>query len=145
MESGGVIYLPTGNLYIGNLQLDAGSKVYFSNPLYETSIYIKKTSIWRGEFMTYPQIGLKEISTSFRLFYYGNDRLFIDSNWAGTIIAPNAEIILGQTSAKMIFGQFYANKIHVHQKTYITNIPFEPYREGKEYVFKKRHLNTKGS
>ena len=95
--------------------------------------------------MTYPQIGLKEISTSFRLFYYGNDRLFIDSNWAGTIIAPNAEIILGQTSAKMIFGQFYANKIHVHQKTYITNIPFEPYWEGKEYVFKKRHLNTKGS
>ncbi len=135
VESGGVVYFPEGNVYVGDLQLDAGSLVKFSKPLYETNLHVKGAFTWRGRFFLYNHIGLKELARGFRLFYHGNDRIFFDTNWSGTIIAPNAKIVLGQTHKKNLYGQFFAREIVIHQYSKLTNVPFEPIQNKPEYAF----------
>ena len=44
---------------------------------------------------------------------------------------------------KKLRGQFFANKIVVHQYTDIQNIPFVPDREQKECVFNEKKLNMR--
>ena len=60
---------------------------------------------------------------------------FFDTNWYGTIIAPKARIILGQTNAKNLYGQFYANEIVIHQYSNLNLVPFEWEQGGLEYAF----------
>lgn len=138
VESGGVVYFPVGNVYVGDLQLDAGSLIKFSKPLYETNLHVKGEFIWRGNFSLYYQIGLESLARGFRLFYYGDKRIFFDTNWYGTIIAPNAKIILGQTNAKELYGQFYANEIVIHQYAHLTIVHFDPNKDKLEYAFNER-------
>lgn len=135
VESGGAVYLPEGDVYVGDLQLDAGSLLKFSKPLHETNLHVKGAFTWRGRFFLYNHIGLKELARGFRLFYHGNDRIFFDTNWSGTIIAPNAKIVLGQTHKKNLYGQFFAREIVIHQYSKLTNVPFEPIQNKPEYAF----------
>ena len=51
------------------------------------------------------------------------NKLFIQTDFAGTIIAPNAEVVVGQ-SGKNFYGAIYAKSIVVHQNTKITWVPF---------------------
>ena len=69
--------------------------------------------------------------------------LFIDTNWSGTIIAPNAKIIMGQTHKKELYGQFYANEIVVHQYSYLEYVPFDPIWVNLECVIKEKPLMLK--
>ena len=144
VESGGVIYLPVGDVYVGDLQLDAGSLINFSKPLYETNLHVKGKFTWRGNFSLYYQIGLRSLARGFRLFYYGNESLFFDADWGGTVIAPNAKIVLGQTNAKNLYGQFYANEIVIHQYAQLENVHFEPDQNRIEYVFDERKMRGDG-
>ena len=57
------------------------------------------------------------------VYYYGTNRVFIQTDFAGTIVAPNAEVIVGQ-SGKNFYGAIYAKSITVHQNTRITWVPF---------------------
>lgn len=66
---------------------------------------------------------------------------FFDTNWYGSIIAPNAKIILGQTNVKELYGQFYANEIVIHQYAKLKNVRFEPNRDNAEYAFSESKLD----
>ena len=57
------------------------------------------------------------------VYYYGTNRVFIQTDFAGTVIAPNAEVVIGQ-SGKNFYGAIYAKSIVVHQNTKITWVPF---------------------
>jgi choice-of-anchor A domain-containing protein len=57
------------------------------------------------------------------VYYYGTSRVFIQSDFAGTIVAPNAEVVVGQ-SGKNFYGAIYAKSIVIHQNTRITWVPF---------------------
>ena len=45
--------------------------------------------------------------------------------WAGTIFAPNADLILGQSS-KRLYGRFLGKNITVHQYATVHYVKFEP-------------------
>lgn len=79
----------------------------------------------------------------FKLIYCGYDKIFFEINWYGTIIAPNAEIVLGQTRDKALVGQFYADKIVVHQYSYLSNVPFNSEHGQLEYVFNNETIDAK--
>ena len=57
------------------------------------------------------------------VYYYGTKTVHIQTNFAGTIIAPNAHVIVGQ-SGKNYYGAIFAKSIVVHQDTRITWVPF---------------------
>ena len=45
--------------------------------------------------------------------------------WAGTIFAPNADLILGQSN-KSLYGRFLGKNVTVHQYAQVYSIPFAP-------------------
>ena len=51
--------------------------------------------------------------------------MFIQTDFAGTIIAPNAEVVVGQ-AGKNFYGSIFAKSIVVHQYTTVTWGPFIP-------------------
>jgi hypothetical protein len=69
---------------------------------------------------------MSTIALGFKLIYHGDKRLSINGQWAGTIVAPNAKLVLGQTSNKILYGRFLGNGISVHQYTSIRRIVFSP-------------------
>lgn len=138
VESGGVVYLPVGNVYVGDLHLDSGSKISFENQKRSTVIFVKNFILWRSKFIFREPSSFEDCSAKFKLVYSGSDRVFLDVNWYGTVIAPNAEIIFGQTHEKNFYGQIYANKIIVHQYSYLFNVPFNPEQESMDFALKEK-------
>ena len=128
-----------GNIYVGDIQFDAGGEVRFSNPEKNTILWAKGGAQWRGNIIYMGRLGgSKEVlAESFKFLYLGQNKIFIDKNWYGTIIAPNAEIVLGQTHNKDLYGQFYADKIIVHQYSQLKRVPFKLKQNQLEYAFGK--------
>ncbi len=130
IESGGVLYLPTGNIYVGNLQLDAGGVIKYSQQTLETNLHVKNKILWHGDIAldVHQHFNRTVVAANKRMFYHGVSRTIIDSDWYGTLIAPSATVVLGQTSHKVICGQVYAKNIITHQYSKIYNVPFNPTR-----------------
>lgn len=59
------------------------------------------------------------------LVQHGNETMTIEGEWAGTIFAPNADLILGQ-SFKVLYGRFLGNNVTVHQYSTVYNVNFNP-------------------
>ena len=55
----------------------------------------------------------------------GHERIFIHGEWAGTLLAPYATLILGQTKNKLLYGRFLGNGVAVHQDVKIYIHTFE--------------------
>ena len=68
------------------------------------------------------------IAQGFKLVHHGNEPLFIEGDWAGTIFAPKAKLVLGQAK-KEIYGRFVGNGITVHQYASLYAVPFAPETE----------------
>ena len=125
VESGGTLQIESGTMHVGMLQLDAGSKVKFLEPGYRTDLHVKETLLWNAE-QTDFSIG-STIAKGFRLTYHGTSRLDIAGEWAGSLIAPYAKVVLGQgEKSKFLYGQFLGNGITVHQYSTIFYVLFNP-------------------
>ena len=55
----------------------------------------------------------------------GSEAMAVEGMWAGTIFAPNADLILGQSSKKL-YGRFLGKDITVHQYATVYHVKFEP-------------------
>ncbi|WP_366522515.1 collagen-binding domain-containing protein [uncultured Fibrobacter sp.] len=51
--------------------------------------------------------------------------IHVQTDFAGTIVAPNAEVVVGQ-AGKNFYGSIFAKSIVVHQYTKVTWVPFIP-------------------
>lgn len=123
VEAGGTLLITSGEMTIDYLQLDSDAKLYFATPGYETVIHVNKSIKWNAEIInTDPAL----YAQGFKLYYYGTETFDIAGRWGGTLIAPNAEIILGQNWNKVIYGQFLAKQIVVHQYATIQRVIFNP-------------------
>lgn len=49
----------------------------------------------------------------------------VEGSWAGTIFAPNADLVLGQSSKKL-YGRFLGRDVTVHQYAAVHHVAFEP-------------------
>ncbi len=142
VESGGIVYFPVGNLFVGDLQLDAGSKIRFEDQSRNTTLYAKGSILWKSIFSYKKEFGFREdaVAGNFRFIYSGTQKIFFDTNWHGTIIAPNSKIVLGQTNNKDLYGQFFAKEIVIHQYSYLVYTPFNPEQKSLECaIFRKNN------
>ena len=64
------------------------------------------------------------------LVQHGNETMTIEGQWAGTIFAPNADLILGQ-SFKVLYGRFLGKNVTVHQYSTIYSIEYNPIDNGE--------------
>ena len=105
-----------------NIQLESGSKVQFINPGKKTVIHLNGSTIWRSRTLNED---LEEVARGFMLIQHSNETMTVEGMWAGTIFAPNADLILGQSS-KTLYGKFIGRNIAVHQYSNVYNVNFEP-------------------
>lgn len=124
VEAGGKLYLGEGEFVVDNLQLDSKSEITFINPGYKTILHVNNRISWNGDAQS-DALG-STIASGFKLYYYGTETFFVYGLWRGTIIAPNAMVVLGQNQRKVLYGQFLAKQLTVHQYSTIWFIPFNP-------------------
>lgn len=123
VEAGGRLYFDESEISVKNLQLDAGSSIDFVKPGFSTILHVNENIHW-NTIIDNQNFGA--IATGFKLYYYGSERFFVHGVWAGTLIAPNAKLVLGQTQNKKIYGQFLGKGVTVHQYSKIFRVPFNP-------------------
>lgn len=134
VESGGFLWIGMGEMFVGELQLEAGSMVDFSNPGYSTILHVGQNVIWRanvdltGVNPNKIRDKMFDIAEGFKMVYYGTNPLYIEGAWAGTIYAPKAKLVLGQAN-KTIYGRFVGNGISVHQYAKLNAVRWIPKRE----------------
>lgn len=68
------------------------------------------------------------------LAQHGNETMTIEGMWAGTIFAPNADLILGQSNKKL-YGRFLGRNITVHQYATVYSVNFNP-ETATEFVWR---------
>ena len=86
--------------------------------------------------MNYLGIDLQDstiIARGVMLMQHGSETMFIEGEWAGTILAPNADLVLGQSN-KIVYGRFAGKNVTVHQYAMVKIVPFNP-TELYEVVF----------
>lgn len=88
-----------------------------------TVLHVNESVQWNT---TIKNESLNNLAKGFKLCYYGDERFFIHGEWAGTVVAPNAKLVLGQTHNKEILGQFLGRGVSVHQYSKIYKVPFNP-------------------
>lgn len=111
-----------GEMAIGNIQLESGSKILFSEPGRETIIHLNGSTIWRSKTLN---DNLELVAKGFKIIQHSSETMIVEGEWAGSIFAPNADLILGQSS-KTLYGRFLGNNITVHQYATMYGVAFEP-------------------
>lgn len=123
VEAGGRLYFDESEISVKNLQLDAGSSIDFVKPGLSTILHVNEHIQWNT---VIENRNFGNVARGFKLYYYGGERFFVHGVWAGTLIAPNAKLVLGQTQNKKIYGQFLGKGVTVHQYSKIFRVPFNP-------------------
>lgn len=116
-------WLPLPKISVKNLQLDAGSSIDFVKPGFSTILHVNEHIQWNT---VIENRNFDAVAEGFKLYYYGSEQFFVHGAWAGTIIAPNAKLVLGQTHNKELYGQFYGRGVVVHQYSKVYRVPFTP-------------------
>ncbi|MCK9183580.1 MAG: hypothetical protein M0P13_11990 [Fibrobacteraceae bacterium] len=134
VESGAKLIIGKGEMYIGDIQIDAGATYTFENPGYATELHLNGNFTWRGTFdaSSIDKTGLREsvenlIARSFKIFQHSERQMYVDVAWNGTIFAPYASLVLGQTQeSKVLYGRFLGKNIYVHQSAKVYNVDYRP-------------------
>ena len=129
---GGKLKVNPGKMYIGNIQLESGSQLEFLEPGKETVIHAEGSFLWRTTLINEDRA---LVARGFKLIQYGEQPMFVEGQWAGTIHAARAQLILGQT-IKELHGRFLGNMVTVHQNTDVYRVDFNPIRSTLEISFK---------
>ena len=123
VEAGGKLYFDECEISVKNLQLDAGSSIVLVKPGLSTILHVNEHIQWNT---VIENRNFGNVARGFKLYYYGGERFFVHGVWAGTLIVPNAKLVLGQTQNKKLYGQFYGKGVTVHQYSKIFRVPFNP-------------------
>lgn len=68
---------------------------------------------------------LERVAKGFLLIQHGGETMTVEGSWAGTIFAPNADLVLGQSSKKL-YGRFLGRDVTVLQYATVHHVAFEP-------------------
>ena len=129
---GGKLKVNPGQMYVGNIQLESGSQLEFLEPGKETVIHAEGAFLWRASLVNEDK---NLVARGFKLIQYGEQPVFVEGDWAGTIHAAKAQLILGQT-VKNVYGRFLGNGVTVHQNTDVYRVDFNPIQQSLEVSFK---------
>lgn len=123
-NSGSKVYLGNTPVTVGSLlvQRDAVMIPSFDRNMV---VFVENDFQWNGTLTMNDPV---DVSRRLKIVYLGSNRCFVQTNFAGTIIAPNAEVVVGQ-GVKTYYGAIYAKSIVVHQDTKFTWVPYVSFEE----------------
>lgn len=137
IDNGATLVLEPGEMFVrGLLQLEPGAVIEFSNPGVKTILNVDGKLNWKTssnrplEDMNY----WNSVASGFMLVLHKSGTIYIEGDLCGTLYAPLAKIIIGQTK-KIYYGRILAKDIVVHQRTKIFRVDFNP-KENFIYVWR---------
>ena len=95
------------------------------NPGYKNVFHLNGPCIWRAKLKRQNNVKDSTIARGVKLMQHGSETMFIEGEWAGTILAPNADLVLGQSN-KIVYGRFAGKNVTVHQYAVVKFVPFNP-------------------
>jgi hypothetical protein len=121
LETGARLVVSPGVYYINNFRMEPNS--FVECPTYSGSFrfFIGKTMVVKGTFVT--PAGQPMSASALFFGYLGTTGTFLD-NFTGTVVAPNADVSVGQ-SGKKFTGCLVAKTIVVHQDVIATYMGFD--------------------
>lgn len=138
VESGASIVFAPGQIFVrGLLQLDAGANVEYLKPGEKTILNLDGKLKWQAASKRSLDDSdyWSRVARGFMFIQHKSGTMYIEGNFAGTLYAPLAKIIMGQTE-KTFYGRVLARDITIHQYTKIFRVDFNP-MEPLIYVFKR--------
>jgi len=118
VESGGTLIWPDGEVYTSDLQLESGATISKPTTGNTTVLHLNGRCIWRSQYL---ETDLKEVAKHFVLVQHAQNALNMEGRWAGTILAPNSWVTLGQAD-KSIWGRVLGYNIELHQDAIFQNV-----------------------
>lgn len=103
----------------GSLSFQANSKIRMTADG-NIEFHVGESFQWNG---TIVDENMVHAARNIIVYYYGTEPVFIQSNFAGTIIAPHAKVVVGQ-SGKEFYGAIQAKEIVIHQNTKFIWVPY---------------------
>lgn len=122
VESGATLKIEPGEIMVGNIQFESGSTITFTNPGQQTILHADGSTIWRT---TISNEDKELVARGFKLIQYSDNRVNIEGDWAGTIHAARAYLVMGQVK-KIMYGRFLAESVTMHQQSRIYRVDFDP-------------------
>lgn len=145
VKKGGSIKFNDGEMHINSLQLDYGSTYSVQSNGYSTILHLDGPVQWYAENAVksdeyegechnsgcVPNQKIKSIAESFKVYQHSDKDMYVDTRWAGTIIAPDSKLHLGmkEENSDIIAGQFLARAIDVLPNTDIHHIVYDPIKK----------------
>ena len=115
-----------GEFHFGELQMDASGQIEYVHPGYKSVFHVNGSCIWRAKLNQLNNLQDSTIiARGVMLMQHGSETMFIEGEWAGTILAPNADLVLGQSN-KIVYGRFAGKNVTVHQYATVKIVPFNP-------------------
>jgi len=65
----------------------------------------------------------EDIAKRLKIYVLGTGNMYIETNFAGQLVAPEGDVIIGQ-AGKHHHGSVYAKSIVIHQNTKFTWVPY---------------------
>ncbi|MCQ2062549.1 MAG: hypothetical protein MJY99_04340 [Fibrobacter sp.] len=121
VERGGTLVLNPGEYWINEIWLLSGSDLIIAKPDEKIEMHVNGKFGWRARLSP---SDYAKIAKGFKLILHGNETFYVDDVFAGTIVAPNAKVVVGQ-SVKKFYGSVVAKDIEVHQYSYVYHVPYE--------------------
>ena len=122
VEAGGTLKLGAGTIMVGNITMEWGSRLEFTNPGRETLLIVDGYINWRAQIVN---SDLQTVAKGFKLIEYAPGYIHIEGDWAGTIFARWSELTLGQVK-KTAYGSFVAKKVYLGNGLTIYRVHFSP-------------------
>ena len=111
-----------GTIMVGNITMEWGSRLEFTNPGRETLLIVDGYINWRAQIVN---SDLQTVAKGFKLIEYAPGYIHIEGDWAGTIFARWSELTLGQVK-KTAYGSFVAKKVYLGNGLTIYRVHFSP-------------------
>lgn len=124
IEGSGKLRINSGEMWVGDLQIESGAKIEFVSPGSQTILHVNGSFIWRGTIQNSDSFN-ESIARGFKLIQHSANRMYVDDRFMGAIFAPYSHVVLGQ-SHKLFYGSVVANSISVHQYATIRFVKFNP-------------------
>lgn len=122
VNSGGTLSLKAGDYFFASLAMESSSVLKMASSTGSTRIFLSTALTWR------PTLDSSVVASRLFVEYLGSNTVILESPFAGSIVAPQATLIIGSASGwtQSHRGSFMARSIEVQPRAKLQFVAFDP-------------------
>ena len=121
VKSNARLELRTGVYIVDSLSLDSNAALVVDAAAGPVELYVRQSLIYRGKTLI-----ARGGAGDLLLGYLGTSSATLEAAFTGTVVAPNATLVLASLNVGQHQGSFFGRSIEVHQGSTVRLVPFRP-------------------